>query len=236
MKRIAIVEDVSLIANRLKNDLERLQYSCVGIAQNLTEAKELITNETPDLVILDIDLHNLENGLDLVPELKKRRIPFVVLTDLKNASTRDSVIKNSPDGYLTKPVSLANLQSTLALVFSKSIVAVEKKSFHFKKPDGFVQLINYDDIVYVKSDKGGREIHFRSGITTQRVVDTETLTSFLELPHTHNFVRVNRSYVINLDYLESYSYSELKMKHLPNTKIPIGKTYQQEIHALLSSK
>lgn len=235
MKRIAIIEDVSLIADQLADDLTRLQYDCIGIANNLTEAQKLISQESVNLVILDIDLNGIESGLDLVPELKKRQIPFVVLTDLKNSSTERLVLEHEPDGFLTKPVTLANLKSTLALVFSKTRAVSNVKRFHFKQSNGFTKLINFEDILYVKSDRGGREVHFKSGMKAERVVDTETLTSFLEDANSEDFLQVHRSFIVNCNYVESYSYTELKLQFI-DVKIPIGKTHRQEIGTLFSSQ
>lgn len=235
MNRILIVEDVSVVADRLKKNIQRLGYSCAGIASNLSDARTIIKNETPNLAILDIDLNGLESGLDLASELEKKNIPFIVLSDLKNKTVRDQVLKHPPAGYLIKPVTLDNLQSTIELALVSKNKNTATDSFHFKQPDGFIKLIDFDDIVYLKADNGGREIYYLESSVLNKDVDLETLSNFISSASS-SFLQVNRSYIVNLKHIESYTYTEIKLKNVKDTKIPIGKTYRQRVNVLLESR
>lgn len=236
MTRILIVEDISAVANRLKKNIERLGFVCAGTANNLESARTIIRKESPDIVILDIDLNRLENGLDLAPELEKLKIPFIVLSDLNDKATRDLVLKHPPVGYLIKPITLENLQSTVELAMTSKITTALSDSFHFKQRDGFTKLIRFDDIVFLKSDHGGREVHYLEDANLSRVVDKGSLSDFVETNKTTNFVQVNRSYIVNLNYLESFTYSEIRLKLIKDFTIPIGKTFRPAIHSLLESR
>jgi len=236
MTSILIVEDISAIANRLKKNIERLGYSCAGIASNLSEARKIINNESPNLAILDIDLNGVENGLDLAPELSAKNIPFIVLSDLKGKAIREQVLMYPPAGYMIKPITKDNLLSNIELALVQRQQKVNEGFFRFKQNDGFTKLIDFENIVYLKADKGGREIYHLNSRSLERVVDTDTLTNFMKSADSASFIQVNRSYIVNVNQIESYTYSELKLKGLNEVIIPIGKTHRKRINSLLESK
>lgn len=63
--RILVVEDEFIIASNLKNMLEDLGYECIEPAGTYKSALQKIDEETPDLVILDINLEGRNEGIQL---------------------------------------------------------------------------------------------------------------------------------------------------------------------------
>ena len=75
---ILIVEDEMLIAENLKYTLEDLGFAVSGIACNAGEVTDILTDQQPDLVLLDINLGTQSpgnNGLALARRLNQDQIP-----------------------------------------------------------------------------------------------------------------------------------------------------------------
>ena len=102
-KTILIVEDEYTVAEDLQQILEKSGYSVSGIAFTVAEAQELIRQQRPDLVLLDIMLQGPLTGIDLARELSGDSIPFVYVSANTNASILDEVNATNPCGFIVKP-------------------------------------------------------------------------------------------------------------------------------------
>jgi formate hydrogenlyase transcriptional activator len=83
-----IVEDEFLIANDLRRMLTKAGYEVLGLAESAAEARALISQRAPAIVLLDIFLKGDETGLDLAPWLGEQQIPFIYLS----ANLTDSIL------------------------------------------------------------------------------------------------------------------------------------------------
>lgn len=102
-KRLLIVEDQFIEANNLQMILERAGYGVIGIARSVPIALDLIQQERPDLVLLDIFLRGNLTGIDLAKTLRERNIAFVYLSANSNKETLEAAKATYPYGFLVKP-------------------------------------------------------------------------------------------------------------------------------------
>ena len=100
---ILIVEDQWIEANDLQLILESSGYQVTGIAKSVSQALELLDEQRPDMVLLDIFLKGDLTGIDLAKILGSRRIPFIYLTANSDASTLEAAKATQPYGFLVKP-------------------------------------------------------------------------------------------------------------------------------------
>ena len=71
--RILMIDDHAVLRAGLRMIIEsHIGMVVVGEAENRRDLLAAIANETPDIILLDLDLGD-ENGLDLLPELTRRR-------------------------------------------------------------------------------------------------------------------------------------------------------------------
>src|SRR5437868_81885 len=70
-KTILIVEDEFIVAEDLQLTLRNADYTVCGIADNVAEARAIIENKKPSLVLLDIHIKGKLNGIDLAKALKQ---------------------------------------------------------------------------------------------------------------------------------------------------------------------
>lgn len=88
MKKILIIEDDVVLTTAYKQKLTGL-YEIISVIDGETGLTKAI-GEHPDLIILDLILPGLENGLHLLSKLKQNKdtkdIPVIVITNIDNQS------------------------------------------------------------------------------------------------------------------------------------------------------
>ncbi len=131
-KRILIIENDSLIAKDIKASIERAGYLTAGIFNNPSDARDFLQNDTPDLILLDIQLDDDENGIEFHESIyKKIDVPVIYLTAISDKSTFELTKKAEPFGYLLKPFDDDELQIAIDIALhrfeiEKRLIAAEQ--------------------------------------------------------------------------------------------------------------
>ena len=113
---ILVVDDEEEILRAMQNLLDSLGYQS-AIAISGQEAIRQYSANKPDIVLLDINMPEMDGGscaekiLDLNPDA---RIAFVTGYEVTSLNEFGDRVKNAVSTFLTKPVELANLSSTLS--------------------------------------------------------------------------------------------------------------------------
>lgn len=111
--KILIVEDQFVEANNLQMILERAGYEVCTIARSVPTALEIIEEEKPELVLLDIFLKGKLTGIDLAKILRDQQIAFVYLSANSNKEILDAAKATKPYGFLVKPFREKDVLVTL---------------------------------------------------------------------------------------------------------------------------
>ena len=102
--RILIVEDEPLIAADLEEIVSSHNYLCTGIAYSKTDAIDKLSQQNYDLVLLDINLGKIDDGLQLGALINRKYFrPFIFITSYADRQTLDAAKKVRPMGYIVKP-------------------------------------------------------------------------------------------------------------------------------------
>lgn len=118
-KRILIVEDEFIIAKDLEGLLLAEGYDVITFITSVDAAVEIIEEKKPDLVITDISLMGLKDGVDLGRYLiQKDTIPFIYLTSHADKLTLERVKETRPYGFIVKPFKDSDVIATVAIVLS----------------------------------------------------------------------------------------------------------------------
>lgn len=118
--RILIVEDELIIAENLKYRLEKLGYSVTGITIDAEETRTSLSEEVPDLVLMDIALYGGNDGVILAKWIDKQYgIPVIYVTSHTDNSTFERASKSMPYGYLIKPFNPKELYNTIELALQR---------------------------------------------------------------------------------------------------------------------
>ncbi len=118
-KHILIVEDDQDLSDILSLTLSNAGYS-VTVSTTPKECEASINNNTPDLVILDINLNLPEcNGLDLCRQLRKKlTIPILILSGSNDDTDKLLALELGANNYLNKPISPRVLLSFVKTTFN----------------------------------------------------------------------------------------------------------------------
>jgi DNA-binding NtrC family response regulator len=114
-EKILIVEDQFVEADYLRLMLTQSGYLVTGIARSVQQAREMIRQQNPDLVLLDIFLKGKETGIDLAKQLAEENIPFVYLSANSNEDVLQAAKATQPYGFLVKPFREKDLLVTLEI-------------------------------------------------------------------------------------------------------------------------
>lgn len=114
--RVLIVEDEALIAKDIQYILEDEEYVVSGIAYNSKKALEELRGNTPDIILLDIQLKSDLTGIQLAKLINEQyQLPFIFITSHADRSTIEEVKSTNPMGYLVKPFEERTLITTLEI-------------------------------------------------------------------------------------------------------------------------
>jgi two-component system OmpR family response regulator len=118
--RILIVEDESLLANRLAATLGEHGY-VVDVAQDGERADFLVSTEAYDAILLDLGLPRID-GLTLLERWRAGGIavPVLVLTARGSWSEKVRGIDGGADDYLTKPFRMEELLARLRALIRRA--------------------------------------------------------------------------------------------------------------------
>lgn len=114
-KKVLLVEDQFVEANDLQLMLEKAGYEVSGIARSVVIAQQMIKNERPDLVLLDIFLKGKLTGIDLARQLRQDNIAFIYLSANSNEEILSQAKTTEPDGFIVKPFREKDLLVTLEI-------------------------------------------------------------------------------------------------------------------------
>lgn len=114
--RVLIVEDEPLIAEDIATALKNNDFMVSAIVYSKEDALQELKNNTPDLVILDINLNGGEEGIEIAKVINATYfLPFVYLTSYSDKITLLHAKNTLPAGYIVKPFSDAGLFATLEI-------------------------------------------------------------------------------------------------------------------------
>ena len=138
--QIVIVEDDKDLCAGLCKALKDESRSIVS-CENLKSAREQIFLTNPALILLDINLPD-GNGLDLVREIREKKLSYPVILLSANDTDSDIVkgLELGADDYVTKPFSLSVLRARVNTQLRKSepltvgeVVTIGGYSFDFAR-------------------------------------------------------------------------------------------------------
>lgn len=118
-KRILIVDDEQQITVVLRSGLTKHGYD-VRVAGDGEAAIDLFQAWTPDLVITDLSMPNM-NGLKLCHELRaKSSVPIIVLSVKNDEVTKVEALDIGADDYVTKPFGMGELLARVRATLRRS--------------------------------------------------------------------------------------------------------------------
>jgi len=232
MTKVLIIDDEPLALDILENYIERIpELELVARCDNAIDANECIQNEDVDLVFLDIQMPQM-TGIELIKSL--RNPPKFVFTTAYTEYAVDGFELDALD-YLVKPIAFERFMKA----FNKYRESVELKpgmnnadEFFFVKADKKLIKIHFNEILYIEGLKDYVIIKKEKG----RVIALQTMKSLESKLPSNTFMRVHRSYIVNIDKIKAIVGNSIELIEGGQVKhIPIGKNYKDDLIAIVES-
>ncbi len=224
-----VIEDEPLARRGLVKLLQAYSFlSCMGMYSNTADAHVIMESQAPDLIFLDIHLAE-ESGLDFA-KLVPATIQIIFTTAYPNYAL-ESYDLNALD-YLLKPIGVDRLEKALDKVqhyfqtrnLEKDLP--EAKDHIFVKADRKLFRLELAEIHYIEGMKDYVMIHAKD---RKLMVAMNIKTILNQLPSS-DFVRVNKSFIVNLSKIESVDNHWVTVDGL---EIPLGASYKPDLLKLI---
>jgi two-component system, OmpR family, KDP operon response regulator KdpE len=112
MTRVLVVDDDPSLRKALRIGLEARGYAVVS-AQNGTDGITQVAMTSPDVVVLDLGLGDID-GIDVCRQIRSwTSVPIVVLSAAGTEERKVAALDLGADDYMTKPFSMAELEARL---------------------------------------------------------------------------------------------------------------------------
>ena len=233
MIRVLAIDDEPLALQQLAAYIRKVPFlNLVGECQSAMEAKEILNQETIDAVFCDINMPDL-NGMDFVKSLAAP--PLVVFTTAYSEYAVEGFKVNAVD-YLLKPFGLDDFRRAAnrlqeRLANSSGTVPHELDDSIFIKTDYKVVKLAISDIRYIEGMSEYLKIHLTSQL--KPVITLLSMKKMEEYLPSY-FMRIHRSYIINLKQIQEVNKNRVIMDS--NTYLPIGDNYREAFSDYLNTK
>ena len=229
-KNILIVEDDSEIAESLSDMLELLGHEAVGVAASYDEALSYLGNQEIDLILLDIQLKGDKTGIDVAEQIGDK-FPYIFTTAFADDETVKKASEMGPYGYIVKPYGMKDINPAIEVAISNfqknKILETDQADFFnnnhlFIKANSRLIRIEDDDILFIEA-KGDYAL-FKT--KEKGYIVHTTLKNVMEKMNPQRFLKVHRSYVINLDKIKDIEDSSIQIE---DKIIPVSRQHKPEL-------
>lgn len=248
--RALIVDDEAPARQRLRDLLAKdNQIGAILEAENGVAAVEMIQEQKPDLVFLDVQMPELD-GLGVVEAVGAEEMPLTIFVTAYDQHAIRAFESNALD-YLLKPFSDERLEAALARVKSRldertlrdlgrrMLQMVSKAPPQVRRWDRlvvksagttrFLRIAEIDWIeaagVYVNLHAAGKEFLYRA-----------SLTDIAERLDPQRFIRIHRSAIVNIEsivQLEPASHGEFEVVLKNGSRARVSRTYRTQLEQRL---
>lgn len=246
MIRVLAIDDEPLALQQLVGYIRKISFfELAAQCQSALEAREYMNREPVDAIFCDINMPDL-SGMDFVKQLPVK--PIIVFTTAYSEYAIEGYKVDAVD-YLLKPFGFSDFQRA-AMKVQKSFNANNMSSGHdslfgiqsksgegggdddsfFVKTDYRTIRVSISDIRYVEGMSEYLKLHLES--QPKPIITLLSMKSIEEfLPQ--NFMRIHRSYIVNLDKVQEVNKNRIVMD--ADTFLPIGDNYREQFNNYLST-
>ena len=239
MIRCIAIDDEPLALQQLAAYIKKTSFlELVAQCQSALEARQFLEQDTVDAIFCDINMPDL-NGMDFVKSLQAP--PLIVFTTAYSEYAVEGFKVNAVD-YLLKPFGMQDFQRAANRLKERvqgsrvqevqgSPLTSESDDVIFLKTDYRVVKVSISDILYIEAMSEYLKI-FIEGEAKPIV----TLLSMKKMEATlpENFMRIHRSYIVNLTKIQEINKNRIIMD--AETFLPIGDMYKEAFQKYIDTK
>lgn len=225
---ILIIEDEIRIAKRVERMTKEFFLNTLQnttSVQSLSDGLDFIKNNTLDLVLLDLNL-NGENGFDVLQETASGAFHTIIIS-----ANKEQALKAFEYGvldFVPKPFNQKRLEQAFNRIVKKEEVSNENLQFLAIKKRGGIQLVNINDVQYIKGAGVYTEIYLANNKKELHDKSLEKLSQLL--PNT--FERIHKSYLVKITEIKEIivkTGSQYAVELQTGEIIPVGRTKYKQL-------
>lgn len=219
-----IIEDEIPAQRILKNYISKIpNLEIIETFKAAIEANSFLNSESVDVVFLDINLPDM-SGLDFIKTIKNP--PAIIMTTAYSEYAVNSFELETIVDYLVKPFSfdrfLKAINKAKERVGTLKTSSEDNEETIFLNVDKTLHKIVLNKILYIESER-----NYITVVTeNQRLSYIDSLKNWNAKLSENQFIQVHKSFIINGSYVNKISGNTIFIK---DNKIPIGRTYKQEL-------
>lgn len=220
MKLKCIITDDEPIARKgLQNYVERIDFlELVGVCEDAIQLNNQLKSQPADLLFLDIEMPYM-TGIELLNSLSNP--PKVIIT----SAYAEYAIKGydlEVSDYLLKPISFDRFLKAVNKVYDQLISSQTPvvQDYLFVKTSLKLEKIRFNDMRFIEGVENYVAIYTSDG----KIITHTTLRTILQKLPPARFVQVHKSYLVNIDKIDSI---EGNLLGIGKNKIPLSRTYKE---------
>ena len=245
--RCIAIDDEPLALRQISGYISKIPFlELVATFRSAVKAKEWLKENSTDLIFVDINMPDM-TGVEFVQSLET---PTMVIFTTAYAEYAIEGYKLSAIDYLLKPFGLKDIEraSEKAQSLYELLQLQEQKLAEANAQAEVTQaeegdegvlsvyadrktcLVKMSNIIYVESAGEYVRLHLNDGTKLVTLFRLKNMESSLQ---TAQFMRVHRSYIINLDYVSSYTKGRVFLSN--DDYVPIGESYKEQFLGYMES-
>lgn len=214
MKKVLIIDDENRTRELIAKMIDSFGYDVETIpeGENVQSAIAAIEKHQPDIVFIDIQMPD-GTGFDVIRSIEDKQFEVIFITAHEEFAIK--AIKFSALDYLLKPVDTSELRSALEKALStiedrtehtqfealhKNIQPNEKRRLVLKTQES-VHVVELEQIIRCEADRNYTSFFLKD---SKKILVSKTLKEYETLLSGHNFLRVQQSHLININYVDRY--------------------------------
>lgn len=220
MKLKCIITDDEPIARKgLQSYVERIDFlELVGVCEDAIQLNNQLKSQQADLLFLDIEMPYM-TGIELLNSLSNP--PKVIIT----SAYAEYAIKGynlEVSDYLLKPISFDRFLKAVNKVYDQLISSQTPvvQDYLFVKTSLKLEKIRFNDMRFIEGVENYVAIYTSDG----KIITHTTLRTILQKLPPERFVQVHKSYLVNIDKIDSI---EGNLLGIGKNKIPLSRTYKE---------
>lgn len=214
MKKVLIIDDENRTRELIARMIDSFGFDVQTIpeGENVQSGIAAIEKHQPDIVFLDIQMPD-GTGFDVIRSIENKNFEVIFITAHEEFAIK--AIKFSALDYLLKPVDTTELKAAmekaLAVIdhgkelsqfdaLQKNIQPNEKRRLVLKTQES-VHVVELDQIIRCEADRNYTSFFLEGN---KKILVSKTLKEYETLLSAHNFLRVQQSHLVNIDYVDRY--------------------------------
>lgn len=236
MIRCLAIDDEPLALQQLTTYIQKIPFlELAAQCQSALEARKFLEQDTVDAIFCDINMPDL-NGMDFVKSLQAP--PLIVFTTAYSEYAVEGFKVNAVD-YLLKPFGLDDFRRAAKRI-KERLEIVSTNTQHptpntqpdtlFVKTDYRMVKISIADIRYIEGMSEYLKIYLEG---EEKPIITLLSMKKIESRLPENFMRIHRSYIVNLHKIQEVNKNRIIMD--AETFLPIGDMYKEAFQHYLDT-